>query len=362
MRIESSDIAFKSNYQSYEHTTSRQSLTTWSRGQNGVAQDRRTELTARERTTQVNISAAARHSLRAESAGAPKQIASSKNEGNSLADDPILSILKSWVERITGQPIKVFTGEDITAPPSTPALQAPAAEGTNTGAAPAQTGTGSGMAYDSYYLHEEMERLEVSAEGVIRTADGQEISFKMELTMERTYREEQSVSIRTGDAAKQDPLVINFAGNAAQLTDRFINFDLDANGTDELIPTLASGSAYLTFDRNKDGKIDNGSELFGPATNNGYKELALLDTDKNGWIDEGDEAFAQLGVWNPSDDEGLRSLTDVGIGALALQRVDTRFALRGNGNSDLGQLRETGLYLNENGTAGTMQEIDLSVR
>ena len=71
--------------------------------------------------------------------------------------------------------------------------------------------------------------------------------------------------------------------------------------------------------------------------------------------------FTQLSVWNP--EEGvLRSLSDAGVGALALARAATPFSLRSADQSDLGRLRETGLYLNENGSAGTLQEIDVTVR
>ena len=63
------------------------------------------------------------------------------------------------------------------------------------------------------------------------------------------------------------------------------------------------------FDGDGNGRIDNGRELFGPTSNNGYQELALLDADRSGWIDERDPLFTQLSVWNP--EEGvLRSLSD----------------------------------------------------
>jgi hypothetical protein len=57
----------------------------------------------------------------------------------------------------------------------------------------------------------------------------------------------------------------------------------------------------------------------------------------------------------------LRRLGELGIGALALAHAATPFALRGDGNSDLGLVKSTGLYLREDGGAGSFQEIDLTV-
>jgi hypothetical protein len=95
--------------------------------------------------------------------------------------------------------------------------------------------------------------------------------------MSRTYHEETNVSLRLGDAArKTDPLVLNFAGTAAQLTDQRFSFDLNADGSDEQINFVTPGSGFLVFDRNQDGKVNNGSELFGPTTGDGFQELAAL--------------------------------------------------------------------------------------
>jgi hypothetical protein len=159
-------------------------------------------------------------------------------------------------------------------------------------------------------------------------------------------------------------LVVNFGGTAAQLAaGRSFRFDLDGDDTAEDLPLFASGSGYLALDLNRNGRIDSGRELFGPASGNGFVDLARLDDDGNGWIDEGDAAFSRLAVWTPAAEGAgaLRSLGELGIGALALAHATTPFALRGNGNADLGTIKSTGLYLREDGGAGSLQEIDLTV-
>jgi hypothetical protein len=204
------------------------------------------------------------------------------------------------------------------------------------------------------------------ASGTVRTADGQEIRFSIDLEMTRVFREETHVNLRTGNAVRKDPLVVNFGGTAAQLTadaGRRFSFDLDGDGRAEHLPGFASGSGYLAFDMNGNGRIDDGRELFGPQSGNGFSELARLDEDGNGWIDGGDSAFDRLSVWTPAAGGGgeLRSLAGLGIGALGLSHVATPFALRGAQNEDLGVVKSTGLTLGLDGQAGTLQEIDLSV-
>jgi hypothetical protein len=258
-------------------------------------------------------------------------------------------LIRRMIEMLTGKQVKVYRAE---AAPESPQV-----------AAPERTQAGYGIEYDYHAVREEAEATSFSAQGVIRTADGKEIAFNLHLDMSRHYREEVSVSIRAGNAARKDPLVINFDGNAAQLTDQRFLFDLDADGSQEQVAMLASGSAYLALDENANGAIDSGAELFGPATGSGFAELAAYDADANGWIDESDAVYSRLRLWTPAADGSgaLETLQARKVGALFLGQIATPFELRGNGNSDLGAVAATGLYLHEDGQAGTLQEIDLSV-
>jgi hypothetical protein len=259
------------------------------------------------------------------------------------------------IEAMTGKKIRVIDSSDLT--------QAPAActPGKVSSSAPAPEADW-GMEYDFHESYAEAEQTTVSASGTIRTADGKEISFQLDMSMSRSYYEETNISVRAGNAQRKDPLVINFDGNAAQLSDMKFSFDLDGDGSKEEISQLAAGSGYLALDKNSNGKVDDGLELLGPATDSGFGELAALDSDKNGWIDENDAAFDQLKVWVPGTDGGkLMSLKEAGVGALALAHAASKFELRGNGNSDLGAIRDTGLFLFEDGRVGSLQEIDLTV-
>jgi len=139
--------------------------------------------------------------------------------------------------------------------------------------------------------------------------------------------------------------------------------DLDQDGQSETFSMLASGSGFLALDKDGDGKVSDGGELFGTQSGNGFADLAQYDEDGNGWIDEGDKAFAQLKIW-AQDENGqdqLLSLTEAGVGALFLGSQSTEFSLKDNQQQLQGQVRQTGVFLRENGTAGTLQQIDLAV-
>ena len=208
----------------------------------------------------------------------------------------------------------------------------------------------------------EAEQTDFKASGQVRTADGRCIGFDLGLCMARDYVSNET-AIQSDTAVLHDPLIINFAGNAAELCGRRIDFDLDGDGKCEAVDRLGSGSGYLAIDRNADGVINDGSELFGAKSGDGFADLEKLDSDTNHWIDESDPAYASLRVWRP-DVEGrraLQTLAEAQIGAVYLGRVETPFSLNDAENRVRGVVRSSGVYLNEGGIAGTIQQVDLAV-
>jgi hypothetical protein len=210
----------------------------------------------------------------------------------------------------------------------------------------------------------EIEMTRFSAEGIVKTEDGQTFEFKLELEMTRLFSQQIDIGFRAGPSRPQkDPLIFNFAGNAAQLANQRFQLDLNDDGKPETARFAAPGYGFLVFDRNADGKVNSGKELFGPSTGDGFSELALLDSDQNGWIDENDPIYAQLKVWTKTDDgtDVLTSLKDAGVGAISLGRLATPFAIRDESNASLGQVRSSGIYLSDQGKAGVVQQVDLTV-
>lgn len=216
--------------------------------------------------------------------------------------------------------------------------------------------------YQRQEYYREQEALTFQAAGVVRTTDGQEINFSVVMNMSRAFVRESNLQI-TADRHKVDPLVINFDGAGAALSQTRFEFDLDSDGTAEQIASLRAGSGYLALDRNGDEKINNGSELFGPSSGRGFAELAVYDEDGNNFIDEGDSIYRQLRIWTMNEDgtTQLAALGDKNIGAIYLGHVSSPFQLKDVQNNSLGEIANSGIYFTGDGRAGVVQEINLTV-
>ena len=221
-------------------------------------------------------------------------------------------------------------------------------------------------------VHFEQEAMAFNASGSVTTDDGRVIDFSLDMALERAFAHEQTqtdtIDIWQEEVALTDPLVINLSGSAPELTDMTFAFDLDSDGDEEQISFLSRGSGFLALDKNRDNTINDGSELFGPNTGNGFDELAQYDEDANGWIDEADAVFEQLSVWTRDEagNDVLMSLKDAGIGAISLSSAATSFDMTsqadGMENQLKGRVRQGGVFLFENGGVGSIQQIDLAAR
>lgn len=220
-----------------------------------------------------------------------------------------------------------------------------------------------GMEFERVSRINEEESSLYQVQGEVRTKDGKTINIDLSLQMARSVTQQESSTLRLG-ARLSDPLVINFDGKAAELSQTRFSFDLDLDGQKDEIPTLAGNRAFLALDRNNDGEINDGRELFGARTGDGFAELARYDDDGNGFIDEGDEIFSRLRLWSPGaeGESSLVSLASKGVGAIWLDSADTEFSLTPNLTENrLGVIRSTSFFLSESGGSGTVQHVDLSI-
>lgn len=266
-------------------------------------------------------------------------------------------IRKLLIEFLTGRKMKVMDvkrarEEDVPAP-----------KGADRGGQPRQSRDkeGWGLIYNRRETHTEKETTAFNASGIIKTADGVELKFTLQLNMDRTSVASTEAGLRAGDARKVDPLVINFDGAAAELEGKKIAFDINSDGTEESVSFVKNGSGFLAIDLNSDGKVNNGSELFGPASGNGFAELSAYDSDHNSWIDAFDPAYGMLRIWtkDASGQDVLTGLKDKGVGAIYLGYAQTQFDARDSENNLNGQIRSSGVFLKEDGTPGVVQQIDL---
>jgi hypothetical protein len=158
-----------------------------------------------------------------------------------------------------------------------------------------------------------------------------------------------------------DPLVITLNSNPVSVSDQKWSFDIDGDGSRDSISLLSKGSGFLAFDKDGNEKIDDGSELFGTKTGNGFSELAAYDDDGNGWIDEADEIYDKLSVWlkDDSGQDKLISLKAANVGAIYLGSATTDYALKSDvDNAYNAQLRRSGLYLTNEGISRSISQLD----
>ena len=359
MQIAESAIQLASSRTAIEYAERRESLTVWRPGQEAVRTERRdgADDTLKQQAenlvqeaAKVSLSEAARQQRTAEvqpaEAAGPRVVDETMTDLN-------LRILKELFERVTGRTFKLT---EMPARPVSGQDQPPVQ-----GEADSQLPPGWGLRYERHETYHESEATSFTGKGVVVTADGRQIEIDIQLTMSRSFTATMDQVVQIGQAALKDPLVINFGGTAAQLTQTTFRFDLDADGIDDRIAFVGPGSGFLALDANNDGVINNGSELFGALSGDGFADLAAYDSDGNGWIDENDAVFSRLRVWIKTDsgEDRLLALGDLGIGAIYLNRIETPFSIKDSGNALQGQVRATGLFLFDSGGVGTVQQLDL---
>ena len=208
--------------------------------------------------------------------------------------------------------------------------------------------------------YQEDEQVNFATKGHIQTDNGS-LDIDMNFSMKRSFAVENRIDIYS----LFDPLVVNIDGDIPELSQKSFSFDLDNDGKSDQISTLGSNSGFLALDKNNDGIINQGSELFGTKTGDGFGELSEYDKDKNGWIDENDSIFDKLQIWLKNEDNNEKELVglgEVGIGAIFLNSQSSEFTFKTQTNQTLGEMKSCGMFLKEDGTCGTISQIDFATK
>ncbi|MCK9395813.1 MAG: hypothetical protein M0Q44_09510, partial [Methylobacter sp.] len=166
----------------------------------------------------------------------------------------------------------------------------------------------------------------------------------------------------------KSPIVLDLNGNgiATQDVSNGTFFDYDGNGFAERTGWATSGDGILVRDLNGNGKIDDGTELFGDRTQlkngqtaaNGFAALADLDSNGDSKLDSQDSAWAELNIWQDRNSDGianageLKTLSDLGIQSIATGYT-TSISTDANGNTH----QQQGSYTKTDGSTALAEDV-----
>lgn len=160
-----------------------------------------------------------------------------------------------------------------------------------------------------------------------------------------------------------DPLVLDLSGRGIRTSgiDAGVRFDLNADGKAEQLSVPLGDAVLLALDRNGNGRIDDGRELFGDqhGAANGFEELARFDDNRDGRIDANDQVYQQLQVLRFASDgsQQLQSLKDAGVASISLDYRNTRIAL-----NTYDSIAQTGSFTRHDGSEGQAADLLLAGR
>lgn len=304
-----------------------------------------------------------------------------EDESATRSDDMKTAIVRQLFERMTGKKMNIGDLEKALAKihsgdaGANVHVTTPGREAAGLAGDIEMPGPVAGLRFERIERTEESETTAFSARAVVTTAEGQEIEVGVDMVLSHRFVEENRIELTAGEVQggpngqnggkTKDPLVLNFGAGAASLTEGTVAFDIDSDGQKDDIHFLGEGSGFVALDKNGNGSVDDGSELFGAKSGDGFAELAAYDDDANGWIDEGDAVFDSLTVWSKdaAGNDTLASLKDRNVGAIYLGKVTAPHAYKSkDGAENVAQMRSAGFYVGEIGhRAGSMQQLDLVV-
>ena len=147
-------------------------------------------------------------------------------------------------------------------------------------------------------------------------------------------------------------------------------FDHNKDGIRTATGWVKPDDGLLVLDRNGDGIINNGGELFGDSTlladgsraAHGYAALAELDSNGDGKVDAADEKFADLRVWRDLNSDGISTASELfTLEELGIASLDTAYKNTHTGLAGGNTLVQQGSFTKADGSSGQMGDVNFVV-
>jgi len=172
----------------------------------------------------------------------------------------------------------------------------------------------------------------------------QKINYQISMQISRV---EAQVEVQDVQVSMSDPLILDMGGEGIELTQAGSGavFDINGDGRKDSTAWVKGSSAFLVMDRNNNGTIDDGTELFGDQHGalNGFQELARFDSNSDSIINDKDTVFKALKVYQDLNGNGridsseVTSLEKAGVASINLdftqmdsQKSGNRLILKGS--------------------------------
>jgi hypothetical protein len=185
------------------------------------------------------------------------------------------------------------------------------------------------------------------------------VAGKVDISVSEFKAHIEMIRVEIAQAFQQDPLILDLDGNGIDITslDAGKQFDIDGDGSIDQTAWVSGADALLALDRNGDGEINDGRELFGDqnGAKDGFEELAKFDDNLDGMIDATDGVFSSLVLLHA--DGTQQSLGEAGIKSISLSMI-TPLDQRLIG----GDLVATSQFERDDGTTGSVGEVFFDVR
>ncbi|MDT0604730.1 hypothetical protein [Thalassotalea castellviae] len=185
--------------------------------------------------------------------------------------------------------------------------------------------------------------------------------LKMDYSFAISTEQTSYSSIEMTAAALKDPLVVQFGKRSIGEIKDHHSFDINRDGNLDNLPVFSGDVGYLVYDKNQNLKADDGSELFGPQTGHGFNELAELDSNGNGFIDNEDEVFEHLYLWQPEKSNNMLSLSDANILAINTSAIDTPFSFYDTQGNIMAEMRRSSFAISTDGVGKGVHQIDVRI-
>lgn len=234
-------------------------------------------------------------------------------------------------------------------------------------------GTGQGQTQGQSY-REFMSAIQEQL-GASSTAVQSQIQTQQTFSLQRI----EQVVVRSGDDSRiiesrqaneqtqqVDPLIFDLDGDGIEVSSvrDGVQFDITGDGVAEQTAFVTGGDAFLALDRNANGAIDDGTELFGDhhGAENGIEELRKFDNNRDGFIDANDAVFRQLRLFvdkngdGKSQEDELLTLEEQNITKISLASRQENQRIAGN------YLAASAYYQRNDGSRNAVGELYLNYR